>query len=222
MRSPIRFVASPVNTGSVSGLPAGFWARRIPTPGRQSPGTPWTTGTGSPVPTHTSSFVGSSLPAPVRPHSTHRQAVASGFAMIAGPAGSAGRHPPIARQVVAPSAVYQTPPVADAAYARRPSFGSTHTSITRPVIRGLPDSELPRTAAGPMGCHRSAAAFGAACGTTCGPGSGSSSPARCMPRSVFHPRRPPRSSGRASPARRGQSYAVTSRLPRRGRSARRA
>ena len=119
MLSPMRLVASAVNTGSVSGLVEGAVARRMPTPGRRSPGMPSTRGDASPVPTHTSSFVGSSLP-PVTPHSTHRQPVASGLAATLVAVGSAGRQPPIARQVFAPSSVYQTPPLAAAAYGAQP------------------------------------------------------------------------------------------------------
>ena len=148
-------MASAVKTGSVSGFFEGPTACSTPMPGGLSPGLPVTNCGPSPVPTQTSSSFGSSW------NSTSRQPQARGEANSDFAVGSAVRQPPRAFHDAPPSSVYQTPPVAAAAYARRPPIGSIETSLTRPVTRGLPDSSLVMVTAGPIGAHRSAAALGA-------------------------------------------------------------
>ena len=91
--------------------------------------------------------------------------MARGLAAMCVAAGSAGRQPPMARHVVAPSSVYQTPPDAAAAYARRPVLGSTQTSRTRPVTLGVSRRMPTHHGRGPMGCHRSVPEPGAALAT---------------------------------------------------------
>ena len=151
-------------------------------------------------------------------HSTSRQPVASGLAAMLGCVGvgrapAADGAPPGAAVVGVPDAAAGRrrvgplagerldPDVADP--AGDPGGAGGLAAEDRAGPDRLP--QVGRRARGRLG-HRPPAP---AAGRRLGSGSGSRSPRPGSPRAAFHASRPRRSSGRESPARAGQSYAVT-------------
>ena len=124
-------------------------------------------GTGSPVPSSTTSR------SCVAPKATSTQPQLWAFTS---PPRVLGRsaHPPTGSHVVPASGVYQSPPLAVAAYARV-QVASTARSRIRPDTRGRPSACPRRVTEGPIGTHRSKLSAGNAEGVRRGAGAESSS-----------------------------------------------
>ncbi len=125
---------------------AGAIAARMPSPPKLVSPMGDSLGMSSPVPTRTTS------PAAVPPKST--SSAPQDWALLAPPErASRSAQPPTGSQLVPPSAEYQTPPMALAAYTRRPS-PETAMSRMRPLTLGRPPPCPRRTTAGPIGTQR--------------------------------------------------------------------
>ena len=142
--------AAPVSgsQGSAStGSNVGPSAARTPIPPWAEEPVAVVAGVGSPVPNSTTSSAASP---PVK--STSR---APPLARLPFPCGLTDRvaHPPTGAHVAPASPVYQTPPLALTAYARRPS-GDTAMSRMRPDARGRDMACPRRVTVGPIGTQR--------------------------------------------------------------------